>query len=91
MNMMRQAYYRVVFHGEVDAGRDVEEVKHNLGVLFKSSGDKVDRLFAKQSAGSDGAGSRPVRVGTRRGPAVDSAAPSWLHYGIWPNHIFWGC
>lgn len=44
---MTQTQYRVVFHGEVDADRDVEEVKHNIGVLFKTSGDQVDRLFAK--------------------------------------------
>lgn len=44
---MTQAQYRVVFHGEVDTDHDVEEVKHNIGVLFKTSGDQVDRLFAK--------------------------------------------
>ena len=44
---MTQAQYRVVFHGEVDAGRDVDEVKHNIGVLFKTSSNNVDRLFAK--------------------------------------------
>jgi hypothetical protein len=41
--------YKVVFQGEVDAVRDVEEVKHNLGVLFKTSRDKVDRLFGKRT------------------------------------------
>jgi uncharacterized membrane protein required for colicin V production len=46
-NIMTQAQYRVVFHGQVDADRDVDEVKHNIGVLFKTSGDQVDRLFAK--------------------------------------------
>lgn len=46
---MTQAHYSVIFQGEIDADRDVEEVKHNLGILFKTSGDKVDRLFAKRS------------------------------------------
>ncbi len=48
-NIVTQAHYRVIFHGEVDAGRDAEEVKNNLGVLFKTSGEKVDRLFAKRT------------------------------------------
>jgi hypothetical protein len=46
---MTQSHYKVVFQGEVDTARDVEEVKHNLGVLFKASGDKIDRLFVKRT------------------------------------------
>lgn len=49
VNMATQAHYRVVLHGEVDPGHDVEEVKRNLGALFKTSGDKIDRLLAKRT------------------------------------------
>lgn len=37
--------FNVVFGGAVSGGRKVEEVKKNLGELFKADGKKIEQLF----------------------------------------------
>jgi Zn-dependent protease with chaperone function len=37
--------YRVVFKGEIDEGRGLEQVKNDLAVLFSASPEKIERLF----------------------------------------------
>lgn len=39
-------HYNVVFGGAVSGGHEVEEVKKNLGALFKADETKIDQLFA---------------------------------------------
>ena len=38
--------YNVVFGGAVSGGHNVEEVKKNLGAIFKADETKIDQLFA---------------------------------------------
>ena len=38
--------YNVVFEGAASAGHNVEEVKKNLGAIFKADEKKIDQLFA---------------------------------------------
>ena len=38
--------YNVVFGGAVSGGHKVEEVKRNLGAIFKADEKKIDQLFA---------------------------------------------
>jgi hypothetical protein len=38
--------YNVVFGGAVSGGHKVEEVKRNLGAIFKADTKKIDQLFA---------------------------------------------
>ena len=42
-SIMKQ--FNVVFGGAVSGGRNVEEVKKNLAILFKADGTKIDQLF----------------------------------------------
>lgn len=43
---MDKQLYNVVFRGEILEGRDPEEVKAKLAVLFKATPEKVDQLFS---------------------------------------------
>jgi aconitate hydratase len=38
--------YRVLFKGEIIEGQSLEKVKEQLAVLFKTSSDRIDRLFS---------------------------------------------
>ena len=38
--------YNVVFEGAASAGHNLEEVKKNLGAIFKADEKKIDQLFA---------------------------------------------
>ena len=37
--------YNVVFEGAASAGHNLEEVKKNLGAIFKADEKKIDQLF----------------------------------------------
>ena len=45
---MKPNYFNVVFHGEIAAGQNIEEVKRKLSALFKKDAAQIEIIFSSK-------------------------------------------
>ncbi|MFZ1977583.1 MAG: hypothetical protein WAV76_06465, partial [Bacteroidota bacterium] len=49
MTDINKQQYRIIFFGAIEEGRDKAEVKERLRELFKTTPDRIEKLFAGKS------------------------------------------